>query len=163
MCGITILIYHPNSSLRHLIHHRIDLCESRKNTSLCSACRSLHGEVNPLSHNPACPFRRHDGMVCDNLSWWALERPSSSRESEDESNAQGSGGSHDDDCPVCSENQRIREGGREGEQKEVNAKCDVWRYCGTLCGGPCPFLMVVPEDCGMGWQPQGLVEIGTRR
>jgi hypothetical protein len=92
-----------------------------------------------------------------------LERPSSTHESEDESNAEGIRSTSDNRCPVCAENERIIAEGGEKERKEVNAKCDVWRYCGSLCGGPCPFLMVVPDDCGMGWQPEGLVEIGARR
>jgi hypothetical protein len=41
----------------------------------------------------------------------------------------------------------------EGGEQSVNAKCEVWRYCQTLKGGPCPFLLAIPEDCGMGWMP----------
>jgi hypothetical protein len=42
----------------------------------------------------------------------------------------------------------------EGNQS-VNAKCEVWRYCQTIRGGPCPFLLAIPDGCGMGWTPDG--------
>jgi hypothetical protein len=138
MCAITIELWHTShpERQRHLVHHRVDLCEYRKSSGNCDACRHAYGEVDPHRHESQCPFRRHNGRVCDKLSWWILEK------------------AQDDRCPVCQENERIRETSAE-EQKttEVNAKCDIYRYCQTLCGGPCPFLMVVPDDCTMGWSP----------
>lgn len=134
MCGITIFCWHSTTSdrQRHLVHQRVDLCEYRKNTSRCDACKHAYGEVDPQRHEPECPFRRHDGQVCDNISWWILEK------------------TNDSSCPVCEENERLRNARGKGEEAaELNAKCDIYRYCQTLNGGPCPFLLVVPEDCGM--------------
>jgi hypothetical protein len=132
MCGVTIQIWHSGKpeKQRHLVHHRVDLCEYRKNSSSCDACRL--GEVDPRRHEPDCQFRRHNGFVCDEISWWIIEKP------------------QDHGCPVCQENERIRQEA-DGDVAEVNAKCDIYRYCQTLRKGPCPFLMVIPDDCKMGW------------
>lgn len=138
MCGITIQIWHSDreDKRRHLVHHRVDLCEYRKNAVNCDACRSTYGEVDPECHEQECPFRRHKGHMCDTISWWILEK------------------SQDEGCPVCHENERIRKVNlRADEVTDLNAKCDIYRYCQTLSGGPCPFLLIVPDDCKMGWSP----------
>ena len=138
MCGITIQIWHTHSKdkRRHLVHHRVDLCEYRKNTVSCGACRSAYGEVGPGCHRLGYSFWRHKGHVCDNISWWTLEK------------------SQDKGSPVCQENERIRKVDHRADKvTELNAKCDIYRYCQTLSGGPCPFLLIVPDDCNMGWSP----------
>jgi hypothetical protein len=144
MCGITILIWHSGreDKQRHLVHHRVDLCEYRKDATICDACRSAYGEVDPGCHELDCPYRRHKGRVCDNISWWILEK------------------SQDEGCPVCQENGRLpKTSSNSDDVIELNAKCDIYRYCQTLRGGPCPFLMVVPDDCRMGWSPEGEFQI----
>src|ERR1700761_353289 len=106
MCGITIQIWHNGreDKQRHLVHHRVDLCEYRKNASGCDACRSAYGEVDIECHEKECPFRRHNGRVCENISWWILEK------------------AQDEGCPVCLENERIRMiNYSENEANELNA------------------------------------------